>query len=406
MFTRPGSSPLARGLPENAHPDLDHGGIIPARAGFTQDDRGRDQRRRDHPRSRGVYSRRHASHFHPAGSSPLARGLPRGDRLARAARGIIPARAGFTRPPGGPRSSTPDHPRSRGVYEAAGDRTLTASGSSPLARGLLAHGVGADLAVRIIPARAGFTRCRTGRPWVARDHPRSRGVYAEAGWPRRREDGSSPLARGLRVVRVPDDLLSGIIPARAGFTSGCSRCFAPARDHPRSRGVYIRWGDRHKVTPGSSPLARGLRQPDSRFPKQRGIIPARAGFTALSTLLTARKRDHPRSRGVYSLLRSSASYIRGSSPLARGLPPSLTTLLARRRIIPARAGFTERMNPDKRTIQDHPRSRGVYDGSIFNLGWLRGSSPLARGLPPLRRDRPAVVRIIPARAGFTDRRIT
>ena len=51
-----------------------------------------------------------------------------------------------------------------------------------------------------------------------------------------------------------------------------------------------------------------------------GIIPARAGFTCLVSLTGPRRWDHPRSRGVYD---DDASWVRstaGSSPLARGLP--------------------------------------------------------------------------------------
>ena len=35
MFTRPGSSPLARGLLKMIEDEINGGGIIPARAGFT-----------------------------------------------------------------------------------------------------------------------------------------------------------------------------------------------------------------------------------------------------------------------------------------------------------------------------------------------------------------------------------
>ena len=50
----------------------------------------------DHPRSRGVYNREPAAFADFRGSSPLARGLPSGiEELAKAG-GIIPARAGFT----------------------------------------------------------------------------------------------------------------------------------------------------------------------------------------------------------------------------------------------------------------------------------------------------------------------
>ena len=53
-----------------------------------------------------------------------------------------------------------------------------ADGSSPLARGL--HGgIDAFFDKRgIIPARAGFTRGRLKSAAGGRDHPRSRGVYS------------------------------------------------------------------------------------------------------------------------------------------------------------------------------------------------------------------------------------
>ena len=76
------------------------------------------------------------------------------------------------------------------------------------------------MGVRIIPARAGFTRwlsASTGRP---ADHPRSRGVYGQRELIVVRGCGSSPLARGLRADAMGAFLQQGIIPARAGFTCG------------------------------------------------------------------------------------------------------------------------------------------------------------------------------------------
>ena len=51
--------------------------------------------------------------------------------------------------------------------------------------------------------------------------------------------------------------------------------------------------------------------------------------------------------------------------------------------------------------QDHPRSRGVYTRSPGAPRRWRGSSPLARGLLGCALLEGGVVRIIPARAGFT-----
>ena len=73
---------------------------------------------------------------------------------------------------------------------------------------------------------------------VHRDHPRSRGVYAAAVVPAAQEWGSSPLARGLPALVDECEREGRIIPARAGFTGCATTCARPRRDHPRSRGVY------------------------------------------------------------------------------------------------------------------------------------------------------------------------
>ena len=70
--------------------------------------------------------------------------------------------------------------------------------------------------------------------------------------------GSSPLARGLHIFWKHFLFLSGIIPARAGFTLLFPLCCALT-----------------------------------------GIIPARAGFTAADGDAHGVEEDHPRSRGVY-----------------------------------------------------------------------------------------------------------
>ena len=174
---RLGSSPLARGLRLPARGDHNHLRIIPARAGFTLPSRCASTTRKDHPRSRGVYAMTDPSLDAIVGSSPLARGLPYMFAELGEDRRIIPARAGFTTAARGRLSRSGDHPRSRGVYQSRWRSPPLPLGSSPLARGLLLGGVRVLGGVGIIPARAGFTRpplCSATGGW---DHPRSRGVY-------------------------------------------------------------------------------------------------------------------------------------------------------------------------------------------------------------------------------------
>ena len=254
------------------------------------------------------------------GSSPLARGLlPQGGRH-HVARGIIPARAGFTDDAIPSSFEGWDHPRSRGVYMMRPTRSVIGVGSSPLARGLLRRRRDDALPARIIPARAGFT---------GEDSPRLLS-----------ESGSSPLARGLHGLRLVLGGRAGIIPARAGFTGWRPRARPGRRDHPRSRGVYVDRITGDAVRAGSSPLARGLRGPPAQPRAPPGIIPARAGFTAQLGAPKWISKDHPRSRGVYRVRGCACAREWGSSPLARGLPPPPTATAPGTGIIPARAGFT------------------------------------------------------------------
>ena len=253
---------------------------------------------------------------------------------------IIPARAGFTR-------------------DACCQRGADA-GSSPLARGLLDSKMTELNKMRIIPARAGFTGTGTSRVLKGWDHPRSRGVYVEGDDVSEPRSGSSPLARGLQFQPRAEELQGRIIPARAGFTR-TGRSTARARtDHPRSRGVYSSPESAEAAMAGSSPLARGLPRRVQEGTTQRGIIPARAGFTSRSGQLT----------------------VTGT-------------------IIPARAGFTRCGPRSEWTRCDHPRSRGVYWCPVYRVSPASRSSPLARGLPQGGTSLLAFEPIIPARAGFT-----
>ena len=219
-----GSSPLARGLRRGRVPIEWVRRIIPARAGFTHQQRRQTRLGADHPRSRGVYGKSATSERILFGSSPLARGL----RYQMS----------------GPQPSSRDHPRSRGVYHAAAGLIRGGGGSSPLARGLPFTIMRSFRRRGIIPARAGFTRIPGGVILRETDHPRSRGVY------------------GGDVVAVRPG--QGIIPARAGFT----------RDY----------GGGGRAQPGSSPLARGLRVTTLRpglhdwdHPRSRGVYDGEVG---------------------------------------------------------------------------------------------------------------------------------
>ena len=213
--------------------------------------------------------------------------------------------------------------------------------------------------------------------------------------------GSSPLARGLRDEYIDMRQAFRIIPARAGFTVQVALSTKAIRDHPRSRGVYLFAAAFEERRQGSSPLARGLQCRGGPHPGARRIIPARAGFTECPSIPRRRAEDHPRSRGVYPTVRSGTAAHRGSSPLARGLHSGRGPDRCRLGIIPARAGFTGLRRHPGRGPSDHPRSRGVYRIRRCVPPHMRGSSPLARGLPAQHLQQRGPGGIIPARAGFT-----
>ena len=172
-------------------------------------------------------------------------------------------------------------------------------------------------------------------------------------------------------------------------------------DHPRSRGVYQLVDQPPVPAAGSSPLARGLPVGANPTAAATGIIPARAGFTERVRRQHRPVRDHPRSRGVYDRIEMSEEMAGGSSPLARGLHRDLNPGAPLTRIIPARAGFTGRRVGGAFEHGDHPRSRGVYLRPLSRRSRRPGSSPLARGLLIDCGGQWALAGIIPARAGFT-----
>ena len=132
---------------------------------------------------------------------------------------------------------------------------------------------------------------------------------------------------------------------------------------------------------GSSPRVRGLpRRPRGRR-RRRRIIPARAGFTNPADAII--------------------SQAKGSSPRVRGLPGRERHQPHPRRIIPARAGFTRPCTHARPRPRDHPRACGVYPARMVAARAPVGSSPRVRGLPGSAPQQGRHVRIIPARAGFT-----
>ena len=150
-------------------------------------------------------------------------------------------------------------------------------GSSPRVRGAAPNTSVARAARGIIPARAGsscLTRCARPPRW---DHPRACGEQGSPSALRRMSMGSSPRVRGAepRDEDGRDD--GGIIPARAGSSSCPAPVRAQTWDHPRACGEQSRDRRLHQGRGGSSPRVRGAVRFDGKKCDESGIIPARAG---------------------------------------------------------------------------------------------------------------------------------
>ena len=136
------------------------------------------------------------------------------------------------------------------------------------------------------------------------------------------------------------------------------------------------------------------------WPRKR-IIPALAGNTVLDEGMFLDAADHPRSRGEYHAVSRQVGDDCGSSPLSRGIlarapQPHLTA-----RIIPALAGNSFGVGVCIETSLDHPRSRGEYFSEPLLKDFVRGSSPLSRGIPHHCFTVVGKFGIIPALAGNT-----
>ena len=157
--------------------------------------------------------------------------------------------------------------------------------------------------------------------------------------------GSSPLARGTRGCCRSGQHRRGLIPARAGNTALLLLFLVVAGAHPRSRGEHIFPTARPSHVPGSSPLARGTPFLQMARRAERGLIPARAGNTYTVYQLPGAARAHPRSRGEHAISEDGRPPEVGSSPLARGTPALIVEQADPKGLIPARAGNTAKTSP-------------------------------------------------------------
>ena len=146
---------------------------------------------------------------------------------------------------------------------------------------------------------------------------------------------------------------------------------------------------------------RGQRQYPTIRARSLRIIPARAGPTERYASMIRWFADHPRSCGANQVSVFRVRWHYGSSPLVRGQPNYQYAHYWPHRIIPARAGPTTAIEIAPNSATDHPRSCGANLDITPQTGDATGSSPLVRGQQRNINVIQLAQRIIPARAGPT-----
>ena len=155
---------------------------------------------------------------------------------------------------------------------------------------------------------------------------------------------------------------------------------------------------------GSSPRMRGAPSEELDDRAVVRIIPADAGSTGSCVGPSGMGGDHPRGCGEHPNLINRSWMSEGSSPRMRGALVLRLSVDGEIRIIPADAGSTYRRLDKMRSAKDHPRGCGEHCSCGGLLSCLLGSSPRMRGAHEIPVGGDPVGGIIPADAGSTCRR--
>ena len=191
-----GSSPHARGtLFLNWYHAVENR-FIPACAGNAGWPSAAVTRRTVHPRMRGDRLTQPGATRMVFGSSPHARGTPQQHHTEALPLRFIPACAGNARSSGVPERAATVHPRMRGERAPVLRERRYAVGSSPHARGTRARPGGLHGQIRFIPACAGNALLPVVPSPLPPVHPRMRGERGVEVCLKDTTPGSSPPARG------------------------------------------------------------------------------------------------------------------------------------------------------------------------------------------------------------------
>ena len=152
---------------------------------------------------------------------------------------------------------------------------------------------------------------------------------------------------------------------------------------------------------GSSPRGRGKPPWSALVHIWMRLIPARAGKTDRSHATAPSVPAHPRAGGENAVKPGTRANHSGSSPRGRGKQYPHEFPTHKVRLIPARAGKTVLWSARRRPHQAHPRAGGENPGTSSDIRQDHGSSPRGRGKHYPLTPEIAAEGLIPARAGKT-----
>ena len=248
----------------------------------------------------------------------------------------------------------------RGEYCPVAKMPLQTAGSSPRAWGILLYSASDNTRNRFIPTCVGNTLPSFRSCPLASVHPHVRGEYLRHRFERVGADGSSPRAWGIRPCRFPRPCAWRFIPTCVGNTSGTFLVEQLGLVHPHVRGEYVQRKDERAIASGSSPRAWGIQTIKRLMDMGVRFIPTCVGNTMSRTISIPFLSVHPHVRGEYSISRTWASFIRGSSPRAWGIPKNFCPAGHKPRFIPTCVGNTSSVRAQSMSATVHPHVRGEY----------------------------------------------
>ena len=152
------------------------------------------------------------------------------------------------------------------------------------------------------------------------------------------------------------------IPAYAGKTTSSRLLSSSCQEHPRVCGENISISVPEASWPGTSPRMRGKRLGQRVIFGKKRNIPAYAGKTNQHQTCLPNDPEHPRVCGENKVREFLAQNDAGTSPRMRGKPAELGKLNQYGGNIPAYAGKTTGPPPQPTWPWEHPRVCGENSG--------------------------------------------